>query len=199
MNWTDEQREFVFSLCERIHGLVEIVGKRAERKSMAVDPKTLRPGDKIKCKWGTIWTVSSNDGHKIAYTTKGCGDLVDGNSPGYWESHTLVSRASPDPIPGVGPNTETAVNEAGGRQSAIPYRCDLLPPKACLAVAHIMHGGAAKYGDTNWHAIPERDHINHAMTHLFAHATGDTQDDHLGHAATRLLMALEVRLKGDGQ
>ena len=62
-------------------------------------------------------------------------------------------------IAGVGKEAPTAVNELGGKQSSSPYRCDLLPPHACLAVAEVLKHGADKYGDSNWHKIPVHDHI----------------------------------------
>jgi hypothetical protein len=94
-------------------------------------------------------------------------------------------------IEGVGPDAPIVANEKGARQSASPFRCDLLPPKAVLAVAKVLKYGADKYGDNNWRGIPLKDHLNHALTHLLAFQAGDTQDAHLEHAACRLLMALE--------
>lgn len=95
-------------------------------------------------------------------------------------------------VQGIGPDAPTTTNAAGGRQSATPYRCDLLPPRAVLAVAEILHGGAEKYGPENWRKIPVRDHLNHALGHLFAWLAGDRSDDHLGHAGCRLLFALDM-------
>lgn len=94
-------------------------------------------------------------------------------------------------IHGVGPDAPTVVNDAGAKQSKTLYRCDLLPPQATLAVAKVLQEGSVKYGDNNWHGIPVADHLNHAMVHVFASLAGDTQDDHLEHAACRILMALE--------
>lgn len=99
-------------------------------------------------------------------------------------------------VDGVGADAPTVVNEHGGRQSKTLYRCDLLQPLAVLRVAHIMEYGAAKYGDNNWHNITTNEHLNHALIHLFAHLAGDGQDDHLGHAAWRVLSALEQQLSG---
>lgn len=97
---------------------------------------------------------------------------------------------------GVGPDAPAETNAAGGRQSASPYRSDLLPPHALLAVAEVLAEGAAKYGDRNWHKIAVSDHLNHAMTHLLALQAGDGSDAHLEHAACRLLMALDQRRSG---
>lgn len=99
-------------------------------------------------------------------------------------------------IEGVGPDAPTVTNAAGAKQSHVPYRCDLLPARATLAVAAVLHEGAAKYGPDNWRGIPVADHLNHAMTHVLAMLAGDTSDDHLEHAACRLLMALETKITG---
>lgn len=37
-------------------------------------------------------------------------------------------------------------------------------------------------------------HVNRALQHLYAWKQGDTREDHLGHAATRLAIALELAL-----
>ena len=99
-------------------------------------------------------------------------------------------------IVGVGKDAPTTVNERGAKQSAGPYRMDLLPPAATLAVAAVLKYGADKYGDNNWRGIPVADHLNHAMVHALAYLAGDTQDDHLEHFACRAMMALEIKLKG---
>lgn len=96
-------------------------------------------------------------------------------------------------IHGVGKDAEIVVNEVGAKQSKTLYRCDLLPPLATLAVSKVLAEGAEKYGVNNWHGIPVNDHLNKALVHAYAYLAGDTQDDHLEHAACRLLMALEIR------
>jgi hypothetical protein len=93
----------------------------------------------------------------------------------------------------LGPEAPTHTNEQGGAQSTIPVRCDLLPPLAILAVAATLSPAAVKYGEANWRKIPQKDHVNHALAHIFAHLSGDTGDDHLNHAACRLLFAMETK------
>lgn len=99
-------------------------------------------------------------------------------------------------VKGVGKDAPVVANAAGGKQSDSPYRCDLLPPLAVLEVAGVLKAGAEKYGDTNWHKITVGENINRAMTHLLAHLAGDATDDHLAHAACRVLMALDQKLSG---
>lgn len=86
---------------------------------------------------------------------------------------------------------ETETNAAGGKQSALATRCDLLPPAAVLRVAEVLKRGS-HYGRDNWRLIPQSDHLNHALTHLFLFMTGDTTETHLANAACRLLFALET-------
>lgn len=98
-------------------------------------------------------------------------------------------------VKGVSPDAPIITNDKGAKQSASPYRCDLLPAQATLRVAEVLAYGAAKYGDNNWRGIPLSDHINHVLTHLFAFLAGDVSDDHLGHAGCRMMMALEMHLE----
>lgn len=98
-------------------------------------------------------------------------------------------------IPGVGPDAPITTNNRGGKQADIPYRCDLVPARAVLHVAAILKPAARKYGEDNWRKIGVQEHVNHALTHLFALQAGDGSDDHLGHATCRLMMALEQQLR----
>lgn len=58
-----------------------------------------------------------------------------------------------------------------------------------IKVAETLEYGASRYSVNNWRLIPEEDHINHALAHLLALEAGDTQDDHLSHFYTRIMMA----------
>lgn len=76
-------------------------------------------------------------------------------------------------------------------------------PYAALAVARVMSEGHTKYDEPgttpaqgNWHGIPVWSNIQHALTHLMLYAVGDKSEDHLAHAATRLMMALDQRESG---
>jgi hypothetical protein len=67
-----------------------------------------------------------------------------------------------------------------------------LPARAVLELAATLAPAAIKYGEDNWRRIPRKDHVNHALAHIFAHLAGDDADDHLNHAACRLLFAMET-------
>lgn len=107
-------------------------------------------------------------------------------------------RLDPSPlIPGVGPNAPTSILPNGAKQSASPYRLDLIPPLSLFDVATVLAYGATKYGVDNWRGISVEDHLNHALQHIYAFLAGDRQDNHLGHATCRMMMAHEQKLKSD--
>jgi hypothetical protein len=87
---------------------------------------------------------------------------------------------------------ETHVNAAGGAQSKLPIRPRLIPPEALIRLGEVVAFGAGKYAENNWRRIPYQDHIDHALYHLFSLLDGDTTDDHLGHALTRLAFAVAM-------
>lgn len=97
---------------------------------------------------------------------------------------------------GLSPDTPTEVTPEGGKQSKLNLALHLLPARAILEVGRILKQGADKYDspgdDRNWKKIPIEDHLNHALMHIFAYLLNDKQDEHLSHAACRILFALEL-------
>jgi hypothetical protein len=85
-------------------------------------------------------------------------------------------------------------NEQGGRQSKIDSKLTLIPPKAVIEVGKVMLKGESSHGRDNWRLIPLEDHLDHGLLHIMEYLAGNTDEDHLAHAATRLLMALELKL-----
>lgn len=133
------------------------------------------------------------DGFNNTETT--CLVILDGEEKARFYHTVNLSPIPLSPstvVPGIGPDAPTTTNAAGGKQSAMPYRPALLPPRAILTVAGVLAEGAAKYGDDNWRKIAQKDNLDHALTHIFAHLAGDRSDDHLSHAACRVLFAMET-------
>jgi len=89
--------------------------------------------------------------------------------------------------------TEIVTNNQGARQSATNYLWTDFDAKAMLRVAKLSAAGCKKYGPDNWRKISRADHIGHAITHMFQYLAGDDSEDHLAHAAWRVLAAMGVR------
>lgn len=87
-------------------------------------------------------------------------------------------------------SAEFDINEHGGKQSFLGYRFDLIPSESIRQIAETLYQGSLKYSDDNWKKISTKDHINHALAHIYAELRGDTTENHLAHAATRLLFAI---------
>jgi hypothetical protein len=56
-----------------------------------------------------------------------------------------------------------------------------------------MREGAATHPDNDWVGRSPEYHLGHAEEHLRLWHDGDQLQDHVSHAATRLLMALTLR------
>lgn len=101
----------------------------------------------------------------------------------------------------LGNDAPPSVNENGGKQHKRPYRMQAIPPKAIMEVGKVRYIGFTElgYDDLNYKLIPLEDHIGRALTHLYAYLAGDTSNDHLSHAACRVLFALEMDIEKRGE
>ena len=96
---------------------------------------------------------------------------------------------------------ETVTNEAGGKQSRIETRLDLMPAQVVYEVGKVLAAGAAKYGEYNWVLIPPREHIAHALEHINTEVLM-MEDEHVSdatdalHAICRLMFAAHLILNG---
>ena len=64
--------------------------------------------------------------------------------------------------------------------------------RALAVVATTLEGGWRKHPDGDGFRQTSEFHLERARRHLELIATGDNGEPHLAHAATRLLLALEV-------
>ena len=98
---------------------------------------------------------------------------------GGWRFPDVRERDSLDTFPG------------GATASRLEERYDCLPMRGLWRAAMVAAVGASKHGEDTWKlGIPVRIHINHAIRHLVEYME-NTRDgeDHLGHAAWRILAA----------
>jgi hypothetical protein len=65
--------------------------------------------------------------------------------------------------------------------------------QALQVIAQVMRDGVATHTDNEWTRRSVEFHIKRAEDHLRLLREGEQLEDHLAHAATRLLMALTVR------
>jgi hypothetical protein len=65
--------------------------------------------------------------------------------------------------------------------------------QALQVIAGVMRDGVAKHPDNEWTQRGTEYHLVRAEEHLRLLREGEQLEDHLAHAATRLLMALTLR------
>ena len=65
--------------------------------------------------------------------------------------------------------------------------------QALAVIAGVMRDGVARHPDNDWMQRAVDYYVGRAMEHLRLLQDGEQLEDHLAHAATRLLMALTLR------
>jgi hypothetical protein len=78
-------------------------------------------------------------------------------------------------------------SHARRKRSTEPFR------RAFESVSYVMREGTTKHPDNDWLRRTPDYHLARAEEHLRLLHEGDQRQDHLSHAATRLLMALTLR------
>lgn len=97
---------------------------------------------------------------------------------------------------------ETIENAAGGKQSRIETRLDLVPAEVLHEVGKVLAAGAAKYGEYNWQRIPDYEHFAHALEHInnemrLKQAGCESDCTDVFHAICRLLFAAHLMLENN--
>jgi hypothetical protein len=125
---------------------------------------------------------------KHAYGLSDCNYIMVCENSSHWDLKSKKNNKE-QIIPGVGKESETTVNNQGGKQSKLIYAFDAIDPQAMFAIAKVLQEGREKYGyDENWRKISPNDHYNHLLTHLNAWKSGDKTDEHLAHGLCRMMM-----------
>lgn len=118
---------------------------------------------------------------------------------------TIVGTMNPLPVPGLKENTpgwdmkfndigeKVETKASGAKQNYVEEAFELVPYPVISAIASTMKEGLEKYGYQNYYGIPMEEHMGRAIRHMFKHLSGDTSENHLGHAITRLGFAIEMK------
>ena len=64
--------------------------------------------------------------------------------------------------------------------------------KAAAIVYRTMQEGERKHGRAKWKRASKQEHLKHACDHVIGIINGNTKEDHVGHAITRLVMYKEA-------
>lgn len=89
-------------------------------------------------------------------------------------------------------------NDKGGMQSKLEVDFSLLDIPAMFRLGQVLTKGKIRYERDNWRKIDVESHLNHAIQHIMAFIHDkrvpptNLVEDHLGHAFTRLMMAIGV-------
>lgn len=90
--------------------------------------------------------------------------------------------------------TELRTFESGARRDsdADTVRYDLFSLEGMRRVAETFAEGAKKYDEHNWRkGMPFSITINHVLRHIYKWLAGETDEDHLAHAAWGLMALME--------
>ncbi len=92
------------------------------------------------------------------------------------------------------------------KRNPVPYRLDLLPPAALIAIGKRLKTGADRYGDNNWRECDlenagDQSPLNHALAHGLAAqehelGTGDRQEQ-LAALAVNAIFELQLDIDLD--
>ena len=99
-------------------------------------------------------------------------------------------------LKGASPDEEITVTDEGGYQSKLEGGFHLVDGRAMFRLAKVLKYGVDKYARNNWRRIRIEGHLNHALMHVYAYLAEDGEDDHLGHAFARMMMAVAMEEEG---
>ncbi len=89
---------------------------------------------------------------------------------------------------------EIVTHPDGGKHRPCSGDLTLFPPESILAASVVLERGAAEYGVDNWRKLPLREHLRHALAHVYLWLSGNRDEPHLTHAMLRLSFAAALEM-----
>ena len=90
------------------------------------------------------------------------------------------------------PDQDASISADKPYDTDLDFRLDLIDPNAILRLGKILKTGADRGYGEGWRGVGPRHHVNHALGHLLLWLADDDEDDHLGSAFARIMMAIGV-------
>lgn len=121
-------------------------------------------------------------------------EKLNPRSPGFIDSTIYKDSNIWAPVAEDGPEGEVKEMKASGAvQNYVEEAFELVPYPTISAIASTMKEGMEKYGYRNYMGIPKEEHVGRAIRHMYKYLSGDTSEEHLAHAITRLGFAVEMK------
>lgn len=92
----------------------------------------------------------------------------------------------------------TGVSEMVSVTTSDPTVTDVNLRRALAAIAEVLRQGARTHRADSWREHDPAFHADRAIRHIEKWESGDDSEPHLAHAATRLLMALQLDQEREG-
>jgi len=164
--------------------------KAPEFKFKVGDRVVVRDGSHFENDLGYITETDTSGLHRVVMTDS-CKVHWCYDSELVAETQTTKSYTSEPEAPPT-PTDVIETTFTGMRQSKTDERYDLIPPEAIYTLAKVLGEGAIKYGDDNWKSGTPNQHIHRVIRHCNLYLMGDTSEDHMAHALTRMVMAFTL-------
>lgn len=92
---------------------------------------------------------------------------------------------------------ELEIKENGATQTKVAEGYEYIPVPALEALARTMKYGGEKYGRKNHLKISCEENLGRAVRHVYKYLDGDTTEEHLDHAISRMAMAIDSKVHAE--
>ena len=184
------KKELIEKLQTVVHSKQISDHDNSEPSNLMEAPKSLKEILEEESRARLYRTIEKDTNHAAKKDLQDSGYVFDEDVWSAYFNSTEPHKERVDIWSSASSDAETVTYDNGASESKTELRFDLIPADEIATIAKVLGQGAAKYGDDNWKGLPTWTHLNHALQHIFAYLANDKSDDHLSHAATRLIFAM---------